>query len=732
MTITALNLSTLKKVKNSVIGNPTAKVALAEDEAFIRMLVDCINNPLPSLEESQGSQDDIRIEAAHVISSLSYGSSSALRALLRFNAHRSFIFAISNFQPSGSLKASYARALRALAAAIAEEVGPSKWGLRSSPSVLREEAKTALDYLFQLEVMDIYLPLLVDPTPQTSTLIAQLIASAVRTQEHRTAVSDWLPPAERIKEVKGKRGWEKAVGPASPSKDGGWVTRNLTTLLLSRDTKFQEAALYALAALAENNPAVATTFAHAPPDREATLAHVLSLCRSRSTELQLAACLCATNISRAGYPNPPLASDNSPALTVMHVINRIIASDNERSRIRTKACFILYNLVSDHKELCKLAFDRGTLSKLACLVKSITPIEQTVEWEEDEPESISCLREAALTAIAAISLFDDDIRGDVTDKLKLIPSIQTSLSHQHVGVRYAACQCVRALSRSVAVLRTNIVDTGLGMAVYQLFQKQDEDRRVTYAASAVICNLANDCSPLRTVLLEQGVVNRLVQLLNSGDSGLRLNALWAIKNLLYKSSLDVKRQVMDGIGWHELAELLTDPDIGVQEQAFHVVRHIAEGADDVDMVFNQLGTEVLLGFLSIAMDSQNEDIVHQAVCVLANLANSPLHQNSILAHSRILGSLKSCLVDAKVEIRRPAIACVLELVRANPHSHQALHEAGIDSTLRHMCEYNGGMGGSPTRRFSIGLQMGAEDDWEVKEKARDALHWLEHNVEMGV
>lgn len=96
-------------------------------------------------------------------------------------------------------------------------------------------------------------------------------------------------------------------------------------------------------------------------------------------------------------------------------------------------------------------------------------------------------------------MFDDDVRSDVTDKLLLIPYINISLTHRHIGVRYAACQCVRALSRAVSVLRTNIVDSGLGLAVYQLFRKADEDLRVMLAASAVISNLVTDASPLRAV-----------------------------------------------------------------------------------------------------------------------------------------------------------------------------------------------------------------------------------------
>ena len=123
----------------------------------------------------------------------------------------------------------------------------------------------------------------------------------------------------------------------------------------------------------------------------------------------------------------------------------------------------------------------------------------------------------------------------------------------------------------------------------------------------------------------------------------------------------------------------------------------------------------------------------QAVFVLANVANSRAHQRSILSNPRILSRLRECLVDAKVEIRRPAVSCILELVRNNPHSHRELHHAGIDSTLRHMCEHTSHVSASPTTlRHGGGRQMGTEDDVEVQDKARQALHWLEHNADMDV
>ena len=126
-------------------------------------------------------------------------------------------------------------------------------------------------------------------------------------------------------------------------------------------------------------------------------------------------------------------------------------------------------------------------------------------------------------------------------------------------------------------------------------------------------------------------------------------------------------------------------------------------------------------------------LILQAVYLLGNLANSSSHQRDILAHPRILASLRACLVDAKVEVRRPAAACVLELVRANPRCYHELHTAGIDSTLRHMCEYGGTLlSSSPATRFGMGMQMGVEDDREVKDKAREALHLMELSGEMGI
>jgi hypothetical protein len=401
-------------------------------------------------------------------------------------------------------------------------------------------------------------------------------------------------------------------------------------------------------------------------------------------------------------------------------MNRIIDSASESRQHRTRACFILNHLVTDDTQLCQLAVDRGSLEKLANLAKSITPLDVESEWDEDEPESISCLREAALRTIAALCLFEHEPRREVTDNLRLIPVILASLSHRHVGVRFAACQCVRVLSRAVAVIRTNIVDSGLGLTVFEIFKKEDEDRHVTNAALSAVCNIVNEFSPLRPVFIEKGVVARLVQLINTDDSDLRLNSLWAVKNLLRKTTNETKQGVMSQLGWAHLAKLLDDPEPKVQEQAFWVIRNIAENEFGIDLIFQQLGTNELFNSLTSGLESSHEEVVLQAAFAMANLANGDTSQQTlIIRNPRILSSLRSCMSDAKVQVRRPAVSCILQLIHSEYRDE--LQDAGIITTLRHICDLSGVVSLSPGGRMS-GHHHVIEDDKEVIDLARQAVN----------
>ncbi|KAF8163814.1 armadillo-type protein [Crassisporium funariophilum] len=753
MTIPTVTVASLKKYKNSVIGNPVAKLKLVRDEHFIATLIDCLNPPnieTPHSQSSKSSQDALRIEAAHVLASLSYGSEEALSTLLRANSHHAFLYAISQFTPADppALRAAFSRALRALAASIADIIGPSLWGLKPDDSIIRNEAQGALEYLLQNESLDIYLPLLlISPPPNgpaaasslitsVATSTAQMLSTAIRSTAHRRTVTEWLPPAERQREVKSRRGWEKTsvLAPNAPSP---WVARQLVSLLgesdRERDSKLVEAVLSALAALAKENPPVANFLAKSSPDRDhpPPLTNILAFTKSRSIDVQIAACLCVTHILRASSSSSNTTLGPSGVGAGMGSMSGMGA---ETPQTKTKACFVLHHLVTDDATLCQLAFDRGCLEFVAALIKSINPPEPvSPEWEEDEPDSISCLREASLTLLASLSLFSDDIRRRITDHHLLLPSISRALrAKRHVGTRYAACQTVRALSRAVSVLRTNIVDSGLGMDVLNVVLGRDlgEDRRVLGAALAAVCNILTDFSPLRPIFLEEKLMPRLVEILKeSDDPSLRLSALWAVKNLVRKTSTETKRDVMSHLGWGQLVDLLGDSDEDVREQAFNVVRNLAETEEGIAMVFREVGPQVL-GRIGVALGSGNDNVVLQAAYVLANLSNGTHEQQDmILSYPRLLSALQTCLAS-KAEARRPAVSCILELVRGNPRRRKEMMEAGIVGTLKRLCECGSMHHYAPHSHHAYGhghgAHLGLDEDRDVVQRARVALDWLEH------
>ena len=50
----------------------------------------------------------------------------------------------------------------------------------------------------------------------------------------------------------------------------------------------------------------------------------------------------------------------------------------------------------------------------------------------------------------------------------MLSHIVSAMSHPSVGVRAAACQCARSLSRSVKNLRTSLVDAGIENPLFQV------------------------------------------------------------------------------------------------------------------------------------------------------------------------------------------------------------------------------------------------------------------------
>lgn len=143
----------------------------------------------------------------------------------------------------------------------------------------------------------------------------------------------------------------------------------------------------------------------------------------------------------------------------------------------------------------------------------------------------------------------EECRKQVIDT-KLLPKIVKALSHPNPTIRSAACNLTRSLSRSVKNLRTTLVDAGVAIPLFKLLS--DDSIQVKITASATLCNIVLDFSPMKVIVLENGGVEVLVSLIHTTDESLKLNIVWALKNLLYQADSTIKDRVMLHLGWQGL------------------------------------------------------------------------------------------------------------------------------------------------------------------------------------
>lgn len=287
--------------------------------------------------------------------------------------------------------------------------------------------------------------------------------------------------------------------------------------------------------------------------------------------------------------------------------------------VREQAPAVLAMLTANSLETQKAAADAGAIKKLSQLLKQsydplpVNPLRSLWTAEssppvDSEPQENACrlgmpgvsplvyhilrLRETVLVALAAMASNKDEYRKAIIENGVIpfvIKTLKVDASESLKSLRQtnydettndqnlvmgncrdavlAACGAARALSRSVATLRTSLMDAGLSGPLFVLLTSQDIEIKV--AATAVVCNLVLDFSPMREVrpasylsimnrrlilwqaIIEGGILKILCEHAHSMNANLRLNSMWALKNLMSGASNLVKMRCLEelGPGW---------------------------------------------------------------------------------------------------------------------------------------------------------------------------------------
>ena len=230
--------------------------------------------------------------------------------------------------------------------------------------------------------------------------------------------------------------------------------------------------------------------------------------------------------------------------------NDISALTSPEQFIKQHAPPVLAMLSANSLEIQKAAAEAGAIKKLSQLLKEsydpVTASSSTSLWAPDPSASgytetredastlgaagvsatayhVMRLRESVLLALAAIASDKDEYRRAIIDN-GVIPFVVKTLKPEDAdssmlslaktqvdGVSknqeiftgnckdaiLAACGAARALSRSVVTLRTSLMDAGLATPLFALLKNQDIELQIE--ATAVVCNLVLEFSPMREV-----------------------------------------------------------------------------------------------------------------------------------------------------------------------------------------------------------------------------------------
>ncbi|KAI7984322.1 Armadillo repeat-containing protein 8 [Camellia lanceoleosa] len=179
----------------------------------------------------------------------------------------------------------------------------------------------------------------------------------------------------------------------------------------------------------------------------------------------------------------------------------------------------------------------------------------------------------------------EDLQKLVFEANVVLNLVTDLLNHDSANVRAAACICLRSVSCSVKNLSAgSFMNEVIVLPLIKLLH--GSSTYVQVAALGVISNIVVNFTTPKSAFMQCGGVKQLAQLSKSMESTVRVNAVWALRNLMFLKDHRCKEEIFLELTASTLASLICDPEPSVQEQALGLVRNLVHGCiDSVEYVF---------------------------------------------------------------------------------------------------------------------------------------------------
>jgi Armadillo/beta-catenin-like repeat len=325
------------------------------------------------------------------------------------------------------------------------------------------------------------------------------------------------------------------------------------------------------------------------------------------------------------------------------------------------------------------------------------------------------LYQTGLSCLAALcSLWEPGREACITAGVLSI--VVVALNHPaDVAIVTAAVKCIRSLSRSVSILRRELVNANIAAPLRRLLNADSLDIR--RQASACICNMILDFSPMKHALLSDGGIVALVALLRSEDPELRLNGLWALENATFNSDEAVKADVMNALGFERLAALCTHVCGQVSERALNLLRNLvfpsrsSSKDGQVNAVFQGMGPNLVHVLTAALVANSPAGVAENALYVVCNVASGTEAHKGLVMRSTLPEKILACLRHENERVRVAAVWCVINLCwnGSNDHATSSTDIAGaLFPQRRHLYSQEAGrVGGTGLQGASYweGLEL---------------------------
>lgn len=393
--------------------------------------------------------------------------------------------------------------------------------------------------------------------------------------------------------------------------------------LLEGSLSQRNASLESLATLFKENPDVISKFV-APENFKngvdtvlkcmgseagSALNRLIELTKDRYSRTRLLACECLVVIRNTC---PVYLEDIG---IKMRLVNLLIELLDDTGQVGDDAPFVFFSLITEKEDMQKLAFEGNAVNKLCHHLKkdqsSPKRLQGTLLALADLCSKLECCRLAFLS-------------------LKVLNSVTDALTHDVTDVRSAACICLRNVTRSIKNLCAGyFMNEMLVVPLVQLLD--DPSVSVQVAALAAISNVVVDFTGRKATFVECGGLKQLVHLSKSMDSTLRLNALWALRNMTFLADDRCKETIFLELTASLFASLISDPEPSVQEQALALVRNLVDGCiNSIEYIFTEDG--VILDAVGRQLRSTSKaEIGIQGMYVLCNVASgNESHKEAVM------------------------------------------------------------------------------------------------------